>query len=682
MALLSSEFLSRYVGINPRNAGTLFFPVYCRTYQRYVPELRRRETWAETIERVVNYSVGLYSGPKSQEDLVDEAEFMFDDLFHLNSYPAGRSYWIAGTKAVEKFPEASFNCTMMVIDRLEAFSDLFHLLLLGCGVGFRVLKEDVLNLPQFITNFEIINDAYEPVEASKRLEKTEVYEFNHSEDEHYIEIGDSREGWVEALRSYLRLLTIPQDPELTRTIIFDYNNIRPSGERIKSFGGRAPGPNGLKEMFNDLTKILQGSTGRLTPTRTMDVCNIVAKNVLVGGVRRSSQIALGSEDDSEFMDAKLDLFTNEDKKDKKHRIMSNNSLVFTKKPSKEHLTKIFGRIKESWEPGFLNQEAAEKRRPWFAAINPCGEALGADKGNCNLTGVVLTSHVVDKAINWESLEKSIRLSTRVGLRQTNITWSLPEWDEVHKRDRLLGVSLTGIMDALDELEWEFDDENSIRLWKFLNWAANDEADKYSFEMRVPRPLLVCILKPEGSISQLPTVSSGLHRSFAPHYIRRIRVSSLDPVCKALRELGVPNEPDVNKGERIVFSFPIKTNAKKSAYSESALRQYQRYLTLMENFVDHNASITISVGDGEWEEIVDAVYENWDKTVACAFANKDNSQYPQLPYEEISKEEYELRMQGFPNLNHLDELVNKYENAHEEYEIIEDACAAGGVCPLR
>lgn len=241
--------------------------------------------------------------------------------------------------------------------------------------------------------------------------------------------------------------------------------------------------------------------------------------------------------------------------------------------------------------------------------------------------------------------------------------------------------MTGIMDALDKMEIEFDSNKAVTIFDHLNWAANDEADKYAFEMRVPRPLLVTILKPEGTTSQLPTVSSGLHRAYAPYYIRRIRVSSLDPVCMALQSLGVPNEPDVHKGERIVFSFPIKTNATIAANDEPAVRQLDRYLTLMKHYVDHNASTTITVGEGEWEAIVDKVHDHWDEIVACAFANKDNSQYPQLPYEQISKEKYEELISNFPDLSHLDEVINQFENEESEEDELDNECQ-GGQCPIR
>lgn len=671
-SFLLPEFLSAYEGKRPRNAGVLFDVVYLRTFARWVPAKNRRERWDETIARVVNYNVGLYSGPKPAEALVKEAEELFDKIFNLEVYPAGRSLWIAGTEAAIQWPEANFNCTMLVIDRLEAFCEVFHLLMVGAGVGYRILEDDVSELPKFNKDVELYHIPYN---HGRRFEKTE---YSRDNDFWEIEVGDSKEGWVEALRIFMKALTYSGKTRIT----IDYNFIRPAGERIKRFGGRAAGPHGLKEMFDLIVHTIKESpTGKLSATAVMDICNVIAKNVLVGGVRRSSQIALGSHNDAEFADAKMNLYTDPTKVHKRHRTMSNNSLVFDSKPSKEKIDEILENIKLSWEPGFLNREAASKRRPWFAAINPCGEALGADRGNCNLSGINLVAHVSEGKFDLVKACESIKAATRIGIRQTNITWSLPEWDKVHKRDRLLGVSLTGIMDMLDSLEIEFDSEEAIHIWSSLNKAANEEADSYANEMRIPRPLLVTILKPEGTISQLPTVSSGLHRAWSPYYIRRIRVSSMDPVAKALQHLGVPNEPDVNKGERIVFSFPIKTAAKISANDEPAKRQYERYLTMMKYYVDHNASCTLTVGEDEWEGIKEMIYENWDNTVAVAFAAKDYSQYPQLPYEAVSSDMYDSLMSTFPSLDNLTELVNQFEETEAEEDELDVECKSG-FCPVR
>lgn len=676
---LSHEFLSKYEGIRPKNAGPLFEVTYLSKYSRWLEDKKRRETWKEIIHRVVDYNVGLYSGHQGEDYLKKEAELMFDYLFHLKTYPAGRTYWIGGTEAAKKWPESNLNCCMEVIDSLEAFYDLFHLLMVGAGVGYRILKEDVAKLPKFHTNFSIDSFPY------KWNESYESQSFKYEvEDTTFIEVGDSKEGWVKSLELFLTLLaTQPPIRDRELKIVFDYGNVRPAGERIKTFGGRAAGHEGLKLMFEKLTGIIKASGGQLSPVDCMDICNIIAENVLVGGVRRSAQIALGSPDDQEFIDAKLNLF---ERPELKHRRKSNNTVVLKEKPSREKVGELLQRVKESWEPGFLNFAEASRRRPWFAAVNPCSEILGANRGNCNLAGSFINSHIEDGNINWDTLEKSHRLATRISLRQTNINLSLQKWNEVHKRDRLLGISITGLMDALDALGWDHESEEAIDLMKKLRDWSNDEAIKYAKEMRVNIPLLVTTIKPEGTISLLTTTSCGMHRSYAPQFIRRYKISNMDPLCLALRELGVPNEPDQLAPDRTVFEFYVDSGARESANDESARKQLTRYLNLMKYYVDHNASCTLTVGPDEWEEMGDMIHDNWDGIVAIALANKDMSEnvnYVQLPYEALSKDQ----LKPNPDLSNLHELVNKYENTeYEEEDIASNTtsleCSALGSCPTR
>lgn len=1038
---LSSEFLKQYENQQPRNKGILFEVLHLRTYSRWVPEKKRRETWLETVQRVVEYNLDLYQGPASREELIKEAELMFDKVFHLEVLPSGRSLWIGGTDAAKKHPESNFNCSGLVISKLDDFCDIFHLLLCGCGVGYRVLKDDVNNLPLLNANFNVSHDDYTSMHPSVREEHTSV---RHQLDEVRIVIGDSKGAWVQALRMFLHTLAASTGRNIT--INFNYDNIRPAGERIKTFGGIAPGHQGLKDMFTNLEKIIKDSEGVITPVVAMDIANTISMNVIVGGTRRSALIALGSPDDQEFIEAKKNLYTKIDGKwikdeSKASRNMSNNTVVYNDKPDLEYLQDVFSNIKTNGEPGFLNIAAANKRRPNANTINPCltkdtwiltsvgprqikdlldskfkavidgksyqateffktgtksifnlrtmegyevkltdnhkvhttngwveakdlksgdrillnrvkgmtwqghgtkeegwllgsligdgcfsidsnlaylrywgdskeeisekalelvsasvkhrsdlsvvkskngynqiacvgvsnlaerygvsknkkvviskeietassdfyegflrgifdadgsvqgstvkgrsirlsqinleflrgiqrmllrlgiksilhsdrtearfksmpdgrggmkeyfcqpvheliisrdsmytyadrvgflepaktqrlaefistentrnlykdkfearfdsleyvstedvydctvdtihefdanglrvhncGEILMDNYGVCNLSTVVITSHIKDGKIDYESLEESVRLATRIGLRQTNVSLSLPHWDYVQKRDRLTGVSMTGFMDAVDRLGLRFDSNKIQVMLESMRHFANDEADRYAYEMRVPRPLLVTAIKPEGSLSQLPTVSSGLHRSYAPYYIRRIRVSALDSVCRALQALGIPNEPDVTKKDsnRVVFSFPIKSGAAISANDESALDQFNRYLQMQNLYTDHNSSCTLTVGDSEWDDIVKAVYDGWDNgMVACTFLSKDCGSYPQMPYEAISKDEYDRLVEMMPkDLSILYELVNKFEvEKDEESELDDDECKSGH-CPVR
>jgi ribonucleoside-diphosphate reductase alpha chain/ribonucleoside-triphosphate reductase len=676
-SFLSEEFLKQYENIQPRNKGTLWEVIYLRTYSRWREDISRRENWLEIIQRVVEYNISLYSGHKSKKELIPEAELMFDKLFHLEVHPAMRSMWVAGSEAAKKYPESNFGCSGLVLNRMSAFSDILHLSMCRVGVGFRVFPEDVEKLPLVCADKDIYHIPYEPVALHMRSSETSTTnEFGILT----IVVGDSKDGWTIALKIFLKAY---KGSNVSK-IIFNYNHIRPEGERIKSFGGFAPGPNGLKEMFNDLNQILQESSGKLKPIDVVDMCCAITKNVTAGGTGRAALIAICSSEDKEIIDAKLNLHNDPSKQNKRYRIMCNNSIGFKEKPDKSTIIQVLERIKNSWEPGFINFASVLKKHPWASVLNPCSESVLSNRGNCNLSESVLSSHVKDGKLDLLKLEESVRLSTRISLRQTNVTWSLKKWDKVHKRDRLLGISLTGIMDAFDEIGCSGFDYFSKKLYSFLKQVANDEADKYSFEMRIPRPLLVTLIKPAGTSSQLSTVSCGIHRSFSPYFIRRIRISEIDPLCKALRFLGVPNEPDESKKERIVFDFPIKSKAKISANDEPAKEQFLRYLMAQKYYCDHNVSCTLTIGENEWEEMANLVYDNWDDIVACAFANKDNTPYPQAPYKQISKEQYYEMMKDFPDLNNLDKTLELFENNQmEEYELIEDkADCPTGSCPVR
>lgn len=672
---LSPEFLDQYKDIQPRNAGVLFFPVFLRTYSRFIESEKRRERWYETVTRVVEFNMSLYSGHKSRDELIQEAESLFDNIFHLEVLPAGRALWIAGTESAKKFGEATYNCATVVMDDVQSFGDIFQLLLCGCGVGFRVLIQDVIKLPSFNNNIFLYNTPY----SYLGNRKNECTEYERNNNRWTIDIGDSREAWVKALRLFLEICQYRSYKDIHITI--NYNSIRPEGSRIKNFGGRAPGHSGLQEMFTNLAKILNKSNGKLTSVEVTDICNFIAKNVIVGGTRRSSQIALGSPNDQDFIDAKKGLWLT---RQNLQRTMSNNSIVFEEDPTREQIKAIFEGIKSNGEPGFFNLKAAKLKHPKAASTNPCGETVMESCEFCNLATINLFSCIKDGVFDLLRAKRLIRIATRISLRNTNVEVSLPRWNAVQLRNRLLGVSMTGIMDTFDLLGIEDDSPEAIHIYSELQAASNDEADKYAFEMRVPRPLLVTLIKPEGTLTLLTNANSpGLHRSYAPYYIRRIRVSSVDPVCNALKEIGISHEPDQGKNERVVFSFPIKTNAKTSAANEPAQKQLNRYLTLMKHYVDHNASCTLTVGEDEWDEMEEMVFNNFSSIVGIAMLPKYTNAYPQMPYEEITREQYEEMMKTFPkDFERLPGLVDKYEGNEYNNEDELEADCLGSSCPIR
>ena len=700
MSFISDDFIKKYENIDPPFGGNgLGEFIYLRTYARWIPDNLRREFWAETIRRAIDYSLELYKGPATKEELREEAEELFDNMFHLKVFPAGRTLWIGGTAASNKFALANFNCSFAVIDNFKAFVDGFYLLMVGAGFGFRVLKSDVEKLPTFNNNIVLANKPYHGKDWYNREESTLSFEDDGSV---LIVVGDSKEGWVEALRIYFESMQRTD----VESIIINYDSVRPKGEILKTFGGRSSGHEALKDMFKDIHKIMKSGTNKLTPLQAMDIMNIIGRSVVVGGVRRSSEICLFSPDDNEILNAKFDLWSegspNYHARD--WRGMSNNSIFFEEKPSRETLVDIFNRIKNNGEPGFVNAAAARKRRPWFQGLNPCAEILLDSKGVCNLTNINMRSFVLideDGAhFDQDGMIRAVQLATRIGLRQTNAVLDLSDWDEIQRRDRLVGPSLDGVVDTQDAMDW--DDEQLGSVLDILEFYANQEAMEYAKEMRIPAPLLVTTSKPSGTLSLLPVTSAGCHRSRAPYYIRRVRITSTDPLARVMRDMGYPVYPEGTKDtaafdemsdyERLeslqnsytwVIEFPVKTTAKIASFDEDALDQFNRYLTFQRHWTNHNTSITITFKPEEIDGLVDAILEHWDEYVAISFLPAFTDAYPLLPEEPISEKEYEKRAKALKNVTpkKIREALTDIEREDAATEILDDACATGA-CPIR
>ena len=713
---LTDQFLSTYDDkLVPFGGHGLGHFVYLRTYSRWNETQMRREEWKETVHRVVEYSMKLYQGPATQEELRKEAEYMFDAMFHLRLFPAGRTMWIGGTEAERKFGTANFNCAFTVIDKLEAFVETFHLLMVGAGVGFRILPEDVAKLPEFYTNVAVAHKPYHGKSKAERIEETLVYEDNDGEKTSIlIVVGDSKNGWVTALDLYLRAM-LRNDVE---SIVINYDSVRPMGEELKTFGGRASGHQALKNMFRAIHRVIRSSKGKLSPLNAMDILNYIGQNVVVGGVRRTSEIALFGANDTEVLNAKVGLWTSgSETYGNDQRSMSNNSIFFNEKPSKEQLLDIFTRIQNNGEPGFVNAEAARKRRPNFSGLNPCAEILLADRGVCNLTEVNMSAFLVYDSgeyptIDIEGLFEAVKLATRIGLRQTNVTLDLPEWDKIQKRDRLTGVSLSGMMDFESALGWVKDESYTYSisndlaaLLADLKDTANDEAVRYAKEMRVPTPLLTTTIKPSGTISKLPMISSGAHRSRAPYFIRRVRITASDPLAKVMLDAGYPVYPSVKSGgpteqqlsemsayelytelqksDTWVIEFPIKTNATFASSEESAINQLGRYLDIQKYWADHNTSITIEFAPEEVNQLIAMLLDNWNNYVAVSFMPKNTTAYPQMPEQVITEQEYNSRAAVIKDVNPND-IVEALKEIERENKMsdLDDADCANGVCPIR
>ena len=682
--LLSEEFISKYKHIgSPMNQLGNF--VYYRTYSRWLPEERRREYWWETVRRAVEYNCSLVPTKK------EEAEQLYDNIFNLRQFLSGRTFWVGGTPVSYNYPMANFNCAFQVINDFHSFRDLFYLLMIGSGVGVRILKSDIEQLPKIRGNYKIIHEDYTPVEKSKREDNSGV-EFSQNNSVK-ITVGDSKEGWVQSLDHFFSFINSSEYRNIN-TIIINYNNVRPKGEVLKTFGGTASGHSSMKNMFTKIDLVIKKRGAiegkdrfKLKPIDCLDIANIIGENVVVGGVRRTAEIMLIDYDDMDCIEAKSKLYKQIDgqwiiDKDIIHRSMSNNSIYYRKKPTREQLNWQIEQMRYSGEPGWVNEEAGSKRRPNMNGVNPCGEILLDNKGLCNLTTVNVYAFVdEDGNLDERGLLRAQRLSSRAAYRMTCVELELSQWDRVQQRDKLTGCSLTGWQDMVNAAG--LDREQQASLLRKLRDAAHEEAERYAGEIGEKTPILVTTVKPEGTLSQLPGVSSGVHYSHSPYFLRRVRINSHDPLVKVCEELDYQIYPEVGQDMKTcttkVIEFPQKAPVGKTKYDITAIEQLENYKLFMDNYVEHNCSITVHVRSHEWDEVENWVWDNWDDIVALTFLSLDDSFYQLMPYESITEDEYNKRVKEMKPF--IPSLLSKYEVQEEALDVGSDGCDTG-LCPIR
>lgn len=689
--LLSDEFLSKYkAGENPLKGIGEF--IYLRTYSRYINEKGRRENWFETVLRTVNYNVMLGIDYKKKhgieidwEEERKEAEGFFDNLFFLRTFPSGRTLYMGGTEIVKEYPLANYNCCFTTIENLKDFSEVFYLLMLGCGVGVRLEKRAAELLP--VVRKAAIEGRYvEGMGALLAKEDKEDTALAFKEDTAVLSIGDSKEGWCKGLELYFELIS-SEVYKNVKTIVIDYSYVRPEGERLKRFGGRASGYKSLKKMFEKINQVIAGSMGELRTIHLLDIATIISENVVSGGVRRSAMMVICEEDDEEVINAKRNLYKVIDNQwventEISHRKMSNNSVLYNRVPTKDDIKAILKSIRVNGEPGFLNNKEALRRKKAFQGCNPCGEILLRSKQCCNLSTNNLLSFVKeDNTLDRKALLEVIRLSARVTLRMTLVDVELPEWNKVMQEDRIVGVSLTGIMDMLNRTGMDY--EELRKLLTVLKQAVHEEGEKYCRELGIEKPELMTTIKPEGTLSNLPGVSSGVHYAHAPYYIRRVRISVTDPLYKMIEQQGCyPVYNEVGQSDENctvkVIEFPMKSPAGKTKYQVGAKEQLNLYKLTMEAWTDHNTSITIHVRENEWEDVSQWLFDNFDSVVGITFLPLTEETYPLLPFESTTKEDYEERISLSRPVDYA--LLNKLEN--EEYNELLEADCESGVCPVR
>jgi ribonucleoside-diphosphate reductase alpha chain len=624
--------------------------VYLRSYSKWIPEQGRRETWVETVNRYINFMHEQLGDKLTRKEYLEIREA----ILKQEVMPSMRLMQFAG-EAVRRSNIAAYNCSFIAPSELTDFAEIMYISMCGTGVGFTVESANVQQLPQI---------------ARQTGEKLSTHV-----------VGDSKEGWCDALTLGLQTWYAGKDIE------FDFSQIRPAGARLKTMGGKASGPEPLRSLLAFARDRILNRQGRRL--RNIDVHDIICKIgecVVAGGVRRSAMISLSDLDDVDMRDAKSGQFWMSDP----HRSIANNSAVYLQKPTNEEFMDEWVALmkSKSGERGIFNRGALANQLPsrrfqfWQetgyiqdgkvvgpSGTNPCGEIILKSKQFCNLTEVIARADDTK-----ESLLRKARLATILGTYQstlTNLPYLSKEWAKNCEDERLLGVSITG--------QWDSKTVRDAYVLQEMRKETIKTNKKYAERFGINASTAITCVKPSGTVSQTFDVASGMHARHAPYYVRRIRISATDSLFKFMRDAGVPYYPEVGQdmetANTYVLEFPVKA-PEGAVYKDdlSALDQLEHWKLVKENFTEHNPSVTVSVGDDEWIQVANWVYNNWDIVGGLSFLPRDNHVYRLAPYEAISKEEYERRAKAFPEVDYA--KLMQYERADETELKKELACVAG------
>lgn len=607
---------------------TLYSQVIAKSrYSRWVEEKNRRETWEETVDRYVGNVVAPKIGEHdSSNGLMEEIR---QAILNLEVMPSMRMLMTAGP-ALERDHMAGYNCSFIAMDSPRAFDEILYILTCGTGVGFSCESKFVNKLPEVAEEF-------------------------HDTDTTIV-VADSRIGWASAFRELISLLYSGKIPKI------DVTKVRAKGERLKTFGGRASGPQPLIDLFDYATRMFRGAAGRKLTDREVHglVCKI-GEVVVVGGVRRSALISLSDLNSDRMRTAKSGTWW------EKHPeyALANNSAVYDEKPTVGAFLEEWTALYESksgergiyYRKGIRDKTAREGRRDadQIVGTNPCGEIALRSAGLCNLTEVVIRPD--DDA---ESLRRKVRIATVLGTIQSTYTdfrYVRNIWKRNAEEERLLGVSLTGIYDN----ELMADGERVSDTLEMLKEYAVEVNQEYADKLGINPAAAITTVKPSGTVSQLVNSASGIHPRHSQYYIRSIRQDNKDPMTQFLKDQGVPNEPCVMKGDTTtVFYFPVKSPVTATFRDGLTAREHLNLWDVYNrHWAEHQVSITVSVQEDEWIDTAAWVYDNFDHLSGVSFLPMDGGTYKQAPYQEIGEEEYERLAKDMPTELNWDRL-SEYE----------------------
>ena len=621
--------------------------IHLSRYSRWLPEEGRRETWNETVTRYFDFFTDHLkdmTGYKLDNDLRNDLEIA---VLEQRVMPSMRCLMTAG-EALKRENIAGYNCSYVAVNRIQAFDEILYILMNGTGVGFSVERQFVSELPMVAEEFH--------------------------ETDTVIVVADSKLGWAKAYKELVGLLYIGQIPR------WDLSKVRPAGAPLKTFGGRASGPAPLENLFNFTVNVFKGANGRkLSSLECHDIVCKIAEVVVVGGVRRSALISLSNLSDDRMRHAKSGQWWEQNGQ----RALANNSACYTEKPDMgifmEEWTALYN--SKSGERGIFNRASANKmaekngRRTiegYQFGTNPCSEIILRDREFCNLSEVVVRS-----TDTRQSLLEKVRLATILGTFQstlTNFKYVSAAWKKNCMEERLLGVSLTGIMDSRMTNGKERHLEELLDTLREEAVAVNKE---FSEKLGIPQSAAITCVKPSGTVSQLVDAASGIHARHNPYYIRTVRGDKKDPLTKMMTDVGFPVEDDImNPQNTAVFSFPMKVGSGAVFRTDmTAVEQLELWLTYQKHWCEHKPSVTISVKEDEWMQVGAWVYENFDYMSGVSFLPFSEHTYQQAPYQDTNKEGYEFLLKQMPKKVDWSKLA-EYESQDMTLGSQELACAAG------